>query len=135
MKWAKTNSESCANLAGIRVDTSVKAKDADSAKNMAAQLTIDAINEELTNKGLPEGKMLQDAVAVAKPVLEAEPEVEEEKVSSNMEAVAIGLSCGLGVVFLGGLVAYGFMGSRAAPAPAKGADLPQMPANMAPVQV
>lgn len=118
---------------GIRVDTSVKAKDADSAKNMAKQLTIEAINEELTNRGLPEGKMLQEAVAVAKPVLEAEPE-EEKELSNNMEALAIGLSCGLGVVFLGGLVAYSMLGSRAAPAPAKGADLPQMPATMPPMQ-
>jgi len=112
----------------------VKAKDADSAKNMAKQLTIEAINEELTNRGLPEGKMLQEAVAVAKPVLEAEPE-EEKELSNNMEALAIGLSCGLGVVFLGGLLAYSMLGSRAAPAPAKGADLPQMPATMPPMQV
>ena len=36
----------------IRVDTSVKAKDEDSAKAMAQTLTEVAINEELQNKGV-----------------------------------------------------------------------------------
>merc|ERR1711939_409527 len=82
----------------IRVDTSVKAKDEDSAKAMAQTLTEVAINEELQNKGVlnkdEEAKMILEAVAVAKPVVQDEDEEEEpaSEATSNTEAIAIGVA-------------------------------------------
>lgn len=48
----------------------------------------------------------QEAVAVAKPVVQDEDEEEEpaSEATSNTEAIAIGVASGLGVLFVGALV-------------------------------
>ena len=43
---------------GVNVHVSVEAADEESAKALAQSLTNDNINEELTNRGLPEGSFL-----------------------------------------------------------------------------
>ena len=44
-------------------------------------------------------------MAIAKPVIQDEKEEDKDEATSNsLEAVAIGVSCGLGVLFVGGLV-------------------------------
>ena len=48
---------------------------------------------------------MQEAVATAKPAIQDETKEDKEEATSNsLEAVAIGVSCGLGVLFVGGLV-------------------------------